>query len=313
MTELVSVVVPAFNAARWIRETLSSVVNQTWTNLEIVVVDDGSDDATGAMTSSFADPRIRLVTQENRGAGAARNRGIRETRGDLVQFLDADDILSPDKIERQVEALRNAGSGSIASCAWTRFSGNTGTARVTPEAVWAIADPVEWLVTSLSGGGMMQPGAWLTPRNLIEAAGPWNEQLTLHDDGEFFCRVLVAAAQNVFVPGITAFYRDVEGSLSRRRSRAAIESAFAVCRLRSAHLLAARDDRQTRRAAATQYAQFSYEFARVAPDLAAQAIDEIGRLGVQPARTVGGPAFRISSALLGFEKAVRLRSRTSEQ
>lgn len=309
MTALVSVVVPAFNAARWIGETLASVTAQTWTNLEIVVVDDGSVDKTRDVVAAFADLRLRFVTQDHRGAAAARNRGILESHGELIQFLDADDILSADKIERQARALQSAPSGSLASCAWARFSKIPDPLRVKAEPVWAIADPAEWLVNSLAGWGMMQPGAWLTPRSLIDDAGPWNENLSLHDDGEFFCRVLLRAKRNIFVPEVIAYYRDVDGSLSRRRGRAAIESALAVCRLRAHHLLAVRDDREARRALATQYAQFAYEFAGVAPDLAAEAIAAIHELGEKPAGNIGGKVFRLSAALLGLGAAVRLRSR----
>jgi glycosyltransferase involved in cell wall biosynthesis len=308
MNPLVSVIVPAYNAERWIAHALSSVAGQTWEELEIVVVDDGSDDGTTGVVGAFADPRVRLVTQERRGAAAARNRGIRETRGTLIQFLDADDVLSPEKIERQVRALQSEPRDSLASCAWGRFSAGPETAHVRPEPVWTVSDPAEWLVTSLSGGGMMQPGAWLTPRALVDAAGPWDETLSLHDDGEFFSRVLLRASRNVFVSGATAYYRDLEGSLSRRRSRQAIESALAVCRLRERHLRAVRDDRAVRRALATQYAQFAYEFADAAPDLASQAIEAIRELGEKPARRVGGKLFRLAAATLGLDVALRLRS-----
>ena len=309
MTALVSVVVPAFNAARWIGETLASVTAQTWTNLEIIVVDDGSVDKTADVVAAFADPRLRLVRHDHHGAAAARNRGILESRGELIQFLDADDVLSHDKIERQARALQSALSDSLASCAWARFSKTPDALRVEAEQVWAIADPVEWLVKSLAGGGMMQPGAWLTPRVLIDAAGPWNENLSLHDDGEFFCRVLLRAKRNIFVHEAIVYYRDVNESLSRRRGRAAIESALAVCRLRANHLLAVRDDRNSRRALATQYAQFAYEFASVAPDLTAEALAAIHELGEKPAGNIGGKLFRLSAALLGLDAAVRLRSR----
>lgn len=308
MNPLVSVIVPAYNAARWIGDSLSSVVGQTWKDLEVVVIDDGSDDHTAEAVSAFEGSRVRLHTQRHRGASAARNLGLRESKGSLVQFLDSDDMLSPDKIERQVSALASEPSGTIASCAWARFTNTPADSLVLPEPVWTVSEPLEWIVSSLAGGGMMQPGAWLTPRSLIDAAGPWDESLSLHDDGEFFTRVLIAAKRNVFVHGVTAFYRDTEGSLSRRRSRAAMESALAVCRLREKHLLGVRDDIASRRALATQYAQFAYEFSSAAPDLAADAMHSIRRLGVRPAVGVGGRLFRLTAATLGLEVALRLRS-----
>lgn len=308
MKPAVSVIIPAWNAERWIGDALSSAAGQSWTDLELIVVNDGSTDSTSETVTAFADPRIRLIEQEHRGAAAARNRGLAESRGAFVQFLDADDMLSDDKIGRQISALSSAPPGCVASCAWARFTDAPETALVDVEEVWSVTDPIEWLIKSLSGGGMMQPGAWLTPRDIVERAGPWNETLTLHDDGEFFSRVLLGAHLNVFVDGAVAYYRDVEQSLSRRRSRAAIESALEVCRLRESHLIAVRDDVAVRRALATQYAQFAYEFAGTAPDLASEAARAITALRAKPAMAIGGPLFRISTSLFGLSAALRLRS-----
>jgi hypothetical protein len=182
-------------------------------------------------------------------------------------------------------------------------------ATINPEPVWNVADPVEWLARSLAGEGMMQPACWLVPRPIAEAAGPWDESLSLHDDGEYFARVLTHAARNVFVEGPTVYYRVVEGSLSRRRSRSAIESAFAVCRSRQKTLATARNDELTRRAIATQYAQFVYEFGGSAPDLARLALAEMTALGVEPMNSIGGGSFRRAARLMGTDAALRLRSR----
>jgi glycosyltransferase involved in cell wall biosynthesis len=108
--DLVSVVIPAFNAAPTIEETLRSVRGQTYRDLEIVVVDDGSTDETAAAVrrQAASDRRVRLVAQTNAGVGAARNRGIEETSGAFIAPVDADDLWSPLKIERQLKALRGA-------------------------------------------------------------------------------------------------------------------------------------------------------------------------------------------------------------
>jgi glycosyltransferase involved in cell wall biosynthesis len=304
---LVSVIIPAHNAAAWLAEALESVLSQSYRELAIIVVDDGSQDDTASVVKGITDSRVRLISQENRGAAAARNRGLAEARGTFIQFLDADDLLGREKIAMQIDALREAPAGSLASCAWARFASDPRDAAVRPEPVWQVSDPLEWLTCSLSGGGMMQPGAWLTPRAVIEAAGPWDESLTLHDDGEFFSRVLLEAARNVFVPEATVYYRKVAGSLSRARSRRAMESALAVCRSRHRHVLAISDTPTVCRALATQYAQFAYEFGALAPDLAAEALREMRALGATPAPVIGGRSFRWLTGALGFPFALRIR------
>ena len=102
---LVSIIVPAFNAERFVARALRSALGQAYPNLEIIVVDDGSTDRTAEIVRSFSDPRIRLAPQTNRGQAAARNHGIRLSAGKYVTFLDADDVYLPAKVERQVAFL----------------------------------------------------------------------------------------------------------------------------------------------------------------------------------------------------------------
>ena len=310
---LVSVIIPAYNAEKWIAQSVASAIRQTWKNIEIIVVDDGSSDGTAEIASSTRDVRVTLVSQKNAGAAAARNRGLREARGDFIQYLDADDLLGEDKLELQLNALNTSPLRSIASCPWLRFVHDQAAAELHPEPVWAVPNPIDWLVGSLDGGGMMQPGAWLTPRAVADTAGPWNESLTLHDDGEYFTRVLLASSRNVFVPEARVYYRDVEDSLSRRRSRTAVESAFAVCKARASHLLAVKDTPEVRRALATQYAQFAYENALSAPDLVNEALAAIAELGASPNHSIGGGLFGLLDRIVGFPAAIHLRQSLREK
>lgn len=306
---LVSVIIPAFNSERWIEHALSSVVEQTWDNIEIIVVDDGSTDGTADVARKLKDRHTRVISQANRGAGAARNCGLVSAAGDFIQYLDADDMIGPTKLAVQLAALSREPPRSVASCAWARFTVDPGLAVVHSEPVWTVDDPVEWLVESLSGRGMMQPAAWLIPRDVADAAGPWNESLTLHDDGDYFARILANSSRNVFVSEAVVYYRDVPGSLSRRRTRDDIVSALTVARSREATLLSRRDDQAARRAVATQYAQFVYEFGSIAPDLAGSAMSAIRSLGEDPHNVIGGKSFRRLVSLAGFERASTIRAR----
>src|SRR5579864_9295071 len=104
---LVSVIMPAYNAAAHIAEAIRSVVAQTYTNWELVVVDDGSTDGTGAIVAGLDLPteKLHYIAQANAGDGAARNRAITEARGELIAFLDSDDIWEPARLERQIAVI----------------------------------------------------------------------------------------------------------------------------------------------------------------------------------------------------------------
>ncbi len=117
---LVSVIIPAYNAESSIHATLSSVLAQTYKNIEVLVVDDGSRDRTGGIAEAFVekDPRVRLIKQGNAGVAAARNRAIEESRGDYVAPLDADDIWHPQKLHKQVDCLQATGPSVGLAYAW---------------------------------------------------------------------------------------------------------------------------------------------------------------------------------------------------
>ncbi len=309
---LVSVIIPAHNAEHTVAQAIQSALDQTCGDTEVLVIDDNSSDRTADMANSFDTKNVRVWRCSAGNASASRNVGLQHASGRYIQFLDADDVLHPEKIELQLTALgKECATATLASASWMKFRHEVSEAQLTAEPVWPIEDPVEWLITSLSGGGMMQTGAWLTPRELIDAAGPWDETLTLHDDGEFFTRVLLQSKRIQFVPEALIYYRSVADSLSRRRDNQAAQSAFRVCQLREQHLLSRRDDQRTRSALATQYAQFSYEFSGLAPALAVQALDRTLTLGGGRLGDVGGANFRRMTRLFGFRTALKVKTMLS--
>src|SRR6476659_7001862 len=105
--ELVSVIMPAFNAGKYISDAIQSVIQQTYNNWELIVIDDGSTDTTAAIIKEFiaSDDRIKYLYQENGGPGKARNKGLKEAKGIYVAFLDADDLWLPEKLREQLKTM----------------------------------------------------------------------------------------------------------------------------------------------------------------------------------------------------------------
>jgi glycosyltransferase involved in cell wall biosynthesis len=212
MKPLVSILIPAYNAETLIAYTLQSAIAQTWQRKEIIVVDDGSTDSTAEIARRFSSKDLKVVSTANQGLSAAVNHIYRLSQGDYIQELDADDILAPDKIERQLAALREGDSKRILlSSPWAHFHYRTSSARFIRNSLWQDLSPVEWLLRKLGENLHMQNATWLVSRELAEAAGPWDATLQYDQDGEYFARVLLASEGTRFVPDGRIFYR-ISGS-----------------------------------------------------------------------------------------------------
>jgi glycosyltransferase involved in cell wall biosynthesis len=250
MTDLVSILIPAYNAERWIGDTLESASGQTWSRKEVIVVDDGSTDSTYSIASQFASADVRIVRQQNAGASAARNHALRLARGNYIQWLDSDDVLAPDKISEQMARVRKLADPLIMmSGAFGEFYYDIHRARITPTELWQDLTPIDYFLHKFSGNVWLNPSAWLVSRELTEMAGPWDERLSLDDDGEYFCRVVSHSSSIVHVPSAKSFYRrGIQGSLSRSASRSACQSLILSLRLNTDRLLSMEDSERTRQA-----------------------------------------------------------------
>lgn len=308
--ETVSVLIPAYNAATFLAQTLDSVLCQTWPHLEVIVVDDGSSDDTLAVAQRYAGPRVRVVTQPNAGASAARNHAFSFATGAYIQYLDADDLLHPDKIRAQMACLQEHPVTVLSSSAWAMFYTQPDEQDLIPTVLWRdYSEPTQWLVDAWENAAWMQPSAWLAHRSLIEAAGPWNEKLTLHDDGEFFSRVVLASSGIVFCGEAKSFYRKgLSDSLSTIRSAKAVRSHLRVCELYEQHLLAHRADETTRRACANNFQSLVYEYYPHYPDVLREAEDRIKALGGSSVQPRISPMFSKMSRLLGWKLSKRIQN-----
>ncbi len=305
---LVSILIPCYNAAPWLAETIQSALAQSWSRTEVIVVDDGSTDGSLAIARTFATRGVKVILQANAGASAARNRALQEAGGEFIQFLDADDLISRDKISAQLDALARHDRATTASCAWGRFSSDPAEAVFSDTTVYRDFRPIDFLIHCSTGFHMMHPSAWLVPRSVVQQAGPWNESLTLNDDGEYFCRVLLASAGIAFVAGPQSYYRSgLPGSLSQRRDELSRRSQFRSIELIASHLLAVEDSPRTQRAMANYYQRFIHDFYPAPADLISGAVKRIAALGGSDLAPHMGPKTAIAARLLGWKNVQRLK------
>ena len=274
---LVSILIPAYNASRWIAQTIDSALAQSWPNKEIVIVDDGSKDDTLAIARRYERSNVLVTTHENQGAAATRNKAFSLCQGALIQWLDADDLLSPNKVEAQVHAFHRSGaSRAVMSCGWAYFMSRPQRARFTPTPLWADLTPAEWLIRKMGQNLHMQTGTWLVSRDVTEAAGTWNTQMLGDDDGEYFSRVLLASKGVRFVPEARVYYRvsSAAGLHYIGRSSRKMEAHFHSMRLHIQYLRSIDDSARARAACVTYLQNWLPEFYPERPDI----VDEAKRL-----------------------------------
>ena len=137
MIPLVSILIPAYNAENWIKDAAKSALDQTWSKKEIIIVDDGSSDNTLHIAREFESESVKVITQANMGASAARNKALSLAQGDYIQWLDADDLLAPNKISQQLKMRHKEGSARILfSSAWCKMFFRLKKAKMATNLLW---------------------------------------------------------------------------------------------------------------------------------------------------------------------------------
>lgn len=286
---LVSIIIPVYNADRYIAQAIQSALNQTWPNKEIIVIDDGSTDQSLNIINCFAGNLVKVYTIINSGASAARNYGIKLSAGQYIQFLDADDLLSPDKIESQMVLIGHS-SDYLGLCGTIHFQDGTDHLSYPLEPEWVSAgtdNPADFLIKLYSEkifgpyGGMIQPNAWLTPKALIEKGGLWNEMRNPDDDGEFFCRMVLASKGIKYAHTGINYYRKFisVNSLSAQKHYDACNAMLQSNLLKAKHLLAATTDDRAKLAMARLFWENAFTFYPYHPDLFKKARDKARELG----------------------------------
>ena len=201
--ELVSVIIPCYNAARWVAEAVDSCLAQTYASVEVIVVDDGSTDESVAILRGYGE-HIRLVEQVNSGGNHARNRGFALSQGEYIQFLDADDYLLPEKIAHQVRFLAETGADVVYGDWRHQYETTVGPPTLSPVQV---SDDQDDVLEALLRGWWTANHSILFRREVVTAAGGWNGSIQVGQDRDFFLSVTMTGADIRYQPGCHAIYR----------------------------------------------------------------------------------------------------------
>ena len=282
MDPLVSILIPAYNSQEWIRDTINSALAQSWPRKEIIVVDDGSTDETLSIARPCASRSVSVVTHPNQGAAATRNTALSLCQGDYIQWLDADDLLAHDKVMTQMkQAEQYSDPQMLLSSAWASFMYRPGVARFSPSELWADLAPVEWMRRKWSHNLHMQTATWLVSRELTTAAGPWNPEMLVDDDGEYFTRVVLASSGVRFCGDARVFYRVVgTGRVSYiGRSSRKLEAQLRSMQLQIGYIRAVEDSPRVHAAIVAYLQTWLPFFYPERPDLVEQVRNVASSLG----------------------------------
>ncbi len=312
----VSIVIPSYNAEKFIEETLDSVVNQTWKNIEAFVIDDGSKDKTVELARKFESDKLRVIKQKNSGACVARNKGLEMSTGKYIQYLDADDVLSYDKIQAQVETLQGSDE-YIAVSPTVHFMDGDDYKNMSPreESYWIHDndDPVEFLVRLYGGDGerwMVQTSAWLTPKVICDKIGPWDESLLLDQDGEYFARA-VLASKGIRTTGGMNYYRRFffGGNISAKANKKEnLESALHALNCKAKYIGEHTNSGRFKRALSTLYLEIAINAHPKFPDLVKICEAKVKETGEKPhVPILGGTIIETTKKLFGWKTAKSLR------
>lgn len=311
---MVSILIPCFNSAAFIGETIDSLLKQSYTKWECVIVDDQSSDNSQEIIHQYINKypgKFRLIHNIGKGACAARNVAFEHSKGDYIQYLDADDLLSPNKLEEQMKLFSQFGDKIVTSCKWGRFTVKKELVKWERQPINKDYDqPINWLTDSWMGKGMAQTAVWLTPRRLIEKAGPWDESLKINQDGEFFCRVFMHAEKIKFVPDCGVYYRSgLADSITQAKKHSHTKAESLLRSYKSyERVLSENDSIFIRKALGNNYLNIIYQFYGIHPHLTREAENSFYRLGLNNMWPFGGNKFKILAKVIGFKNALSIRS-----
>jgi glycosyltransferase involved in cell wall biosynthesis len=305
---LVSIIIPVYNADKWIFETIQSCLNQTWANLEIIAVDDGSSDSSLRIMQNIKAKNLKIISQENKGGCAARNLGLKYAQGDYIQYLDADDLLAPEKINVQMNRLLPHDPYTIASGPFAHFMNEPYPASFIADSGWRDYDnPLDWLYESLIFKAMFPVQVWLTSRENIVKTGEWDESIRYLVDNEFFARVLINSQKILFCPEAKSYYRKGHLSASHIKDlpglRSRYKSKFQVVK----NILQAENSDRMKYASAVHLHQFLYGIYPLERQLSREIEYEIDLLGLKFRKNISNGRMKIIGDLFGWKSAKWLR------
>jgi glycosyltransferase involved in cell wall biosynthesis len=215
---LISIIIPCYNSARFLEATLDSVFQQSFSDYEIIVINDGSTDNTAQIIDTFGD-KVRTESTPNRGASSARNLGTSLASGEFIQYLDADDLLLPNALEKRITALQQT-EADVAYSDWQKLEEQENADFTLGEIVaHKIEDISEDPEIAIFTDFWCPPASLMYRKTMVDKIGRWNESLPIIQDARFLLDAALLGGKFFHTPGVDAHYRVHEKNSLSKRSR----------------------------------------------------------------------------------------------
>lgn len=305
----VSILIPCYNSEAFVAETLECCLKQTYTNIEAILVDDGSTDKSYEVAKQYESEKIKVYKQPNSGACVARNFAFEKSTGDYIMYLDADDLICENYVEALVGCLDGKGQDAIATGQWDRFR------RKITEATFPhlnaynnFDNGFELLLTLWQECEMLACSSYLVSRELITKVGGWDESVLKNQDGEFFARVLIKAGEIAHVPEAKFYYRTGDYlTVSKASSEKKVASMLDTFVSYKKNALAHEDSQRVREALSVNFTLFMYLHGNQYPALYERARQEVKSLGVGYILKSEPERVKQICKWIGFENFMKLR------
>lgn len=301
---LVSILIPLYNAEKFIIDTLNCCINQIYRNIEVIVVDDGSTDNSYTLALEYSNnhPQVKVFKQQHLGACRARNFALKQSKGDYVMYLDADDLMTENKIFNQITLMKRLNNPyAVVICAYEEFKDELPLFWNKRFYYHDYSIAIDLLIDIWSKGAMVPVTCYLVTRKMHMTVGDWDERLSMNDDGDYFSRVLMHATSVNFASECCFFYRRGHSSLSTTAKYSEYKlRSLLLSYQKQKKILNIENSPRVKKALARNFS-LVLNSAKYGSILYKEALFEINNLGQKPQIINPSTLVRIFSKLFGVE------------
>ena len=305
-TPLVSILIPLYNSAQYIEGTINKALSQTYSNIELVIVDDHSTDNSLEIAKKFSSEKVHIYSNPKKGGNSARNYAFEMCKGEYIKFMDADDYCTDDMIEKQMERILKDGDKDTLIFSPVKMLYPDGILFLPPRDIDKDYIPgIELLIDIWRGKGWNCPHCHLIHRDLFIKSGGWNENIIKNQDGDFFARVAAKASKSLFVNDVFAIWRQTGTGVSSQISLKAQESMLQTYDIISHLILDYKDNEENRYNCARYIGGFVYGYyPQIEPIMPKvyEILDYLQQPLILPKRKV----LKLLRVLLGWKIALHL-------